>query len=252
MTADFLVDMCCAIHQPNFFPRLSTLAKLYAADRWVVLDDVQFARRDYQHRCRLVPLGEPAACRWLSLSVHLPEGRATSINQARLVESARCRRRAEGMARHFYGSSPYWRQVSDPLQAVFDLIAETDSLTEVAVASTRFLLDQVGWRGKLVRSSDLSARTGRSERLADLTLTVGAGAYLCGSGGLRYIDHAPFIERDLTVVPFRIPASDNGLWRSAARLSSLWALMSLGPEALRTELERSTQAHWLAGSLRQV
>ncbi|MCX5265887.1 WbqC family protein [Streptomyces sp. NBC_00199] len=40
----------CAIHQPNPFPRLSTLAKLYAADRWIVLDDVQFARRDYQHR----------------------------------------------------------------------------------------------------------------------------------------------------------------------------------------------------------
>ncbi|MFW6692959.1 WbqC family protein [Streptomyces sp. MAR4 CNX-425] len=42
----------CAIHQPNLFPRLSTLAKLYAADRWIVLDDVQFARRDYQHRAR--------------------------------------------------------------------------------------------------------------------------------------------------------------------------------------------------------
>jgi hypothetical protein len=33
----------CAIHQPNFLPRLSTLAKIYAADVWVVLDDVQFA-----------------------------------------------------------------------------------------------------------------------------------------------------------------------------------------------------------------
>jgi hypothetical protein len=44
-------DLLCAIHQPNFFPRLSTLAKLFTADIWVVLDDVQFARRDYQHRC---------------------------------------------------------------------------------------------------------------------------------------------------------------------------------------------------------
>ena len=36
-------DLLCAIHQPNFFPRLSTLAKLYTADIWIVLDDVQFA-----------------------------------------------------------------------------------------------------------------------------------------------------------------------------------------------------------------
>nr|WP_237547102.1 WbqC family protein [Streptomyces sp. SID161] len=43
----------CAIHQPNPSPRLSTLAKLFAADRWIVLTDVQFARRGFQHRARL-------------------------------------------------------------------------------------------------------------------------------------------------------------------------------------------------------
>jgi hypothetical protein len=37
----------CAIHQPNLFPRTSTVAKLLAADVWVVLDDVQFYARDY-------------------------------------------------------------------------------------------------------------------------------------------------------------------------------------------------------------
>ncbi|MGW7024804.1 WbqC family protein [Streptomyces decoyicus] len=42
----------CAIHQPNLFPRLSMLAKLFAADCWIVLDDVRFTRRDYQHRTR--------------------------------------------------------------------------------------------------------------------------------------------------------------------------------------------------------
>jgi hypothetical protein len=49
----------CAIHQPNLFPRLTTLAKLFAADYWIVLDDVQFTRRDYQHRARLAALGDP-------------------------------------------------------------------------------------------------------------------------------------------------------------------------------------------------
>ena len=39
----------CAIHQHNLFPRLSILAKLHAADAWVVLDDVQFTRGAYRH-----------------------------------------------------------------------------------------------------------------------------------------------------------------------------------------------------------
>jgi hypothetical protein len=37
-----MAGMLCAIHQPNFLPRLSTLATLYAADIWIILDDVQF------------------------------------------------------------------------------------------------------------------------------------------------------------------------------------------------------------------
>jgi WbqC-like protein family len=50
--------LTCAIHQPNLFPRLSTLFKLYATDIWIVLDTVQFNHRDYQHRARLAALGD--------------------------------------------------------------------------------------------------------------------------------------------------------------------------------------------------
>lgn len=57
----------CAIHQPNLFPRLATLAKLFAADTWIILDDVQFTRRDYQHRTRLASLQDPQASRWMFL-----------------------------------------------------------------------------------------------------------------------------------------------------------------------------------------
>ncbi|WP_264934522.1 WbqC family protein [Streptomyces sp. A012304] len=85
----------CAIHQPNLFPRLSTLAKLYAADRWIVLDDVQFARRDYQHRARLAALDDPGRQQWLTLPTHLPHGRPTLVSQARLVDSRRSRRTVE-------------------------------------------------------------------------------------------------------------------------------------------------------------
>jgi hypothetical protein len=232
--------MRCAIHQPNFFPRLSTLAKLYAADCWIVLDDVQFARRDYQHRCRLAPLGESARWQWLSLSVRLPAGRVTRINQARLVDRVHCQRRIEGMTRHLYTRSPYWPTVSESLQRVLDLMDRTDSLTEVTTSSTRVLLDALGWRGKVVKSSDLIARTGRSERLADLTRAVGASEYICGTGGMRYIQHEPFTEQGLMIIPFGVPASSAYLWQDATRLSALWGLMSVGVEGVLGELRQVT------------
>lgn len=83
----------CAIHQPNLFPRLTTLAKLFAADYWIVLDDVQFTRRDYQHRTRLAALDDPQQRQWLTIPTHLPRGRQMPIREARIVDPARSRRR---------------------------------------------------------------------------------------------------------------------------------------------------------------
>jgi hypothetical protein len=41
----------------------------------VILDDVQFARRDYQHRCFLTPAGgHPLPGPWLTLPVRIQAG----------------------------------------------------------------------------------------------------------------------------------------------------------------------------------
>jgi hypothetical protein len=90
-----MAGLLCAIHQPNFLPRLSTLAKLYAADIWIILDDVQFTRRDYQHRCYLAPVPDARLPgRWLTLPVHLPGGRETP-DQGRPARRARPHREAD-------------------------------------------------------------------------------------------------------------------------------------------------------------
>ncbi|MCZ4102946.1 MULTISPECIES: WbqC family protein [Streptomyces] len=82
-----------------------------------------------------------------------------------------------------------------------------------------------------MRSSDLAASSDRSVRLADLTTAVGADTYLCGTGGLRYLDRRPFAERELNVHVFRPPAAED-LWAGAAKISALWALAAYGPSGV--------------------
>ncbi|MFF3286087.1 WbqC family protein [Streptomyces sp. NPDC003023] len=76
--------------------------------------------------------------------------------------------------------------------------------------STRILLDFLGWPGRVLTAGGLPARTERSERLADLTAAAGAGTYLCGTGGVTYLDPAPFAARGIAVTPFLPPAA--GIW----------------------------------------
>jgi hypothetical protein len=227
----------CAIHQPNLFPRLSTLAKLFSADRWIVLGDVQFARRDYQHRARLAALDDPARQQWLTLATHLPYGRQTLISQARLAEPRRSRRTAKRLVRQYYGRSPHWSAVSDVLDAVLHTLDTTDSVAGIGRTSTIALLTSLGWSGEVLDSSEIPTRPGRSVRLADLAAVTGSTHYLCGTGGLGYIDVGPFDAHGIPVLPFHTPdTTDDPLWQWARRTSSLWALSQLGPAALASRL----------------
>lgn len=232
----------CAIHQPNFLPRLITLAKLFAADYWIVLDDVQFTRRDYQHRARLADLDDPARHQWLTLPTHLPQGRPTLIRDAAIAEPERARRRTAGMLRQHYGASQHWTALAKALDPVLDAVT-TGRTAAVAETSTRVLLDLLGWQGKILTSSQLPSRPGRSQRLADLAAATGARAYLCGTGGMAYLDQTPFDARNIAVTPFRPPMIN--IWSSGRRLSALWALAALGPETVTARLHALAVDHTL-------
>ncbi|MER8087269.1 WbqC family protein [Streptomyces sp. NPDC094048] len=224
----------CAIHQPNFLPRLTTLAKLFAADYWIVLDDVQFTRRDYQHRARLAALDDPARQHWLTIPTHLPGGRPTLIRDALIDDPALARRRTAGMLRQRHGASPHWPVLAQALDPVLDAFT-TGRTAAVAETSARVLLDLLDWRGQILTSSVLPARPGRSTRLADLAAVTGARAYLCRTGGMTYLDQTPFVTQNIAVAPFRPPTT--GIWSSGRRLSALWALATLGPDAVAARLQ---------------
>ncbi|MFI9231680.1 WbqC family protein [Streptomyces rimosus] len=223
----------CAIHQPNFFPRLTTLAKLFAADYWIVLDDVQFARRDYQHRARLAAMKNPAQRQWLTLPTHLPNGRSTIIRDAEIVDPARARRRIRHTLQHWYGASPYWPVLRPALAPVLDLITSSGRTAAVAEASTRTLLEALGWPGRVLRSSALPSRPDRTQRLVDLAVAVGARTYLCGTGGMQYLRTSLFDTYGITVIPFRPPQT--GVWADGREVSALPLLAHLGPLFLAAE-----------------
>ncbi|AIJ22981.1 WbqC family protein [Amycolatopsis methanolica] len=226
--------LSCAVHQPNLFPRLSTLAKLARADVWVVLDDVQFNARDYQHRARLAAAADPEAQRWLTVPVHRPRGRDSRIGELRLADPAATHRTMSRLVRQYYGRCAHWAETGEIVEEVLAALALNEHLAVVAEVSVRAMLHRLGWRGDVLRSSELPARDGRSERLADLTAAVGASTYLCGPGGAKYLSERPFLDRGLQVrYPPPPPLSREPGMRTA---SALWAFAARGAAGVRDAL----------------
>jgi hypothetical protein len=153
---------------------------LSAADYWIVLDDVQFTRRDYQHRARLASVSHPGRHQWLSIPTHLPHGRDTIIRDAVLADPERSRRRVMHMLAQHYGSCPDWPVLRHELDSALVQFRQSDKTADVAEASARMLLNLVGWEGRILYSSQLSARSERSQRLADLAEVPGRAGTSAG------------------------------------------------------------------------
>lgn len=221
----------CAVHQPNLFPRISTLFKLYSADIWIVLDDVQFNARDYQNRAWLQsPHG--GSGQWLTLTTRKPGGRATRIRDVTLVDPLKNEKRLLSLTKQYYGRCRRWSLLQPIVEHTADAARDRKTLAQIGELSTSLLLDHLGWHGTVVRSSSFSVSSEKSTRLAELTLRLGSRRYLCGTGGARYLDISPFCERDIAVQYVTLP--DIPLLRERKNATALWWLSAIDWTELRT------------------
>ena len=72
------------IHQPDFIPWLGYFKKLYLCDEFIILDDVQFNRRGFTHRDKILTSDGPS---WLTIPIKKKGNFKTNINQVLIDNS---------------------------------------------------------------------------------------------------------------------------------------------------------------------
>jgi hypothetical protein len=250
--------MIVAIHQPHYLPWLGYLHRMAQADLFVVLDHVQFERRNYQNRTMIRVDGE---ARWLSVPV--VQGSQKERITEKLVDN-----RGEGARswspnhfstlRHAYRQASFFSAYAAELRRLFE--AKWERLVDLDSATLEFLRDAFGIRTPLVRSSELKAEGARGELLLNLCREAGADTLLAGMGGSRgYLDAEQFARAGVRIVlhDFRHPEYPQcGAAPFIRGLSALDMLFNCGPQsrgmllgeparrtaALRPEFVASVQA----------
>ena len=226
--------MLVAIHQPNYLPWLGYLSRMACADLFVVLDHVQFQRRNYQNRTRVRIDGEP---RWLSVPLE-QRSRDESIAEKRIdnrLAGPRHWARIHGLTlRHAYREAPHLAHYLPALQAIYETPFER--LVDLNAALLEFLRDAFAIRTPLVKSSSLAPQGARSDLVLDICRRVGARALLVGLGGSRaYLDREAFARAGVSLVlqEFRHPEYRQCGAGFTPGLSAIDLLLNCGPEARR-------------------
>jgi len=223
--------MIVAIHQPHFLPWLGYLHRMARADLFVLLDHVQFERRNYQNRTMIRMDGE---VRWFTVPV------MQRSQKERIVEK-RVDNRMEGARgwgaghlrtlKHAYREAPFLGHYGPQLLGLFE--TEWERLVDLNQAALDLLREAFDIRTPLVRSSELDVEGARGELILDICRAVGADTLLAGLGGSRgYLDVEAFARAGVRVEfqQFRHPQYRQcGPQPFIPGLSAIDALFNCGP-----------------------
>jgi WbqC-like protein family len=190
--------MIVAIHQPHFLPWLGYLHRMAQADVFVLLDHVQFERRNYQNRT-MIRMNDEA--RWLTVPV-MQRSRDERIVDKQVDNPSDGAKwwspNLFSTLRHAYRDARFL----DTYAADFKRLFETrfDKLVDLNQAGLDLLRDAFGIRTPLVRSSALAVEGARMDLILNICLAVGADTLLAGFGGSRgYLDAEAFARAGVRI-----------------------------------------------------
>jgi hypothetical protein len=227
-----------AAHQPHLLPWLGYLDKLAKSDLFVVMDDLQFEKENFQNRNRLKLNNGP---HWLT--VPLLRGKQTDRICDKRIDNAGRGGRHHWQHRMWrtlevhYRRTPHWERYAPALEDVFDrrwdLLVELDlHMLELARNWLRITVPIV--RASSLGSDGLSGQ--KTERILAMCRAVGARTYLTGRGGsVGYLDTDAFARAGVGLLWQRFhhphyPQRYPGLGFSS-HLGFLDLLLNCGPDA---------------------
>jgi hypothetical protein len=198
--AGVIVSKTLVITQSNFIPWRGYFDLLRSADEVVLLDCVQYTRRDWRNRNRIKTANGPV---WLTIPVETKGRYDQAIDETRIANSDWIQSHIRSIEVAYRGAAHY--QALAPW--LFDVMAEIRDepfLTKVNARLLRAFCRRLDIDVALTQCTDLLERGALrsmdpTARLVQLAKAAGASRYLSGPAAKDYLDVAAFEREGIEV-----------------------------------------------------
>jgi hypothetical protein len=201
------------------------------ADVFVLLDHVQFERRNYQNRT-MIRLDDEA--RWLTVPVVQRSQKERIVDKEidNRFDGAKCWAPNHfATLRHAYRRAGFFGSYAPAFKQLFE--TQRERLVDLNQAGLDILRDAFGIGTPLVRSSELELKGARADLILDICRALGADTLIAGRGGSRlYLDVETFARAGVRILyhEFRHPEYPQcGAAPFMPGLSAIDLLFNCGP-----------------------
>lgn len=188
--------MIVGIHQPNHLPYLGFFDKMKRSDIFVIYDDAQFNKEDFQHRNKIRIYH---GWKWLTVPVlkeFIPL-KDIKIRNELTIKGIKWSDAHIRDIRDNYKKTPYYRTYENDLEAIYK--KSFNKLIDLNMEIIYFLMDAFNIKTKLVFSSELGFSSKSTERLEEIVEELGGDVYLSGPMGRDYLEIPLFEKRGIEV-----------------------------------------------------
>ena len=179
--------MRVTILQPSYLPWLGFFEQMSRSDKFVLLDDVQYTRRDWRNRNK-VRVKEGWV--WLTVPVQQKSRFSQSLLETRIDNSVSWRRKHLETLRQHYCKAPFFEKYFPRCQQIYE--KDWEFLFDLCLETIQFLKEEMGIETPLLRSSEMKLSGEKTERLVSICRELGATHYLSGESGSDYISQEDF------------------------------------------------------------
>jgi hypothetical protein len=166
-----------------------------AVDEFILLDEVQYTRRDWRNRNRIKG---PDGLRWLTIPVEVKGRYHQRIDETMIAEPDWGRSHWD-VLRQAYRDAPHFRAVEERIAPLY-LDRRFERLSDANRAFLGAVADWLGISTRISWSTDYETTGTRGDRILELCRAAGASEYVSGPAAKAYLDEATFAAAGIRVL----------------------------------------------------
>ena len=186
--------MIVSVHQPQYLPWLGYFDKIDRADVFVLLDNVQFKKNEWQNRNKIKTAND-----WQWLTVPVMYKYPQLINEVEINNRDKWRHRQRQAILSNYKKAPFWIFLEEFFEEIFSF--EWQYISQLNIHVVRKLAELLGITTPIHVASELDEfPEDPDDRLIALTKHFNADIYLAGSGGKEYMNMEKYTRSGVKVI----------------------------------------------------
>ena len=221
-----------AISQSSYIPWKGYFDLIARADEFILLDDVQYTRRDWRNRNRIKT---PHGPRWITVPVHAKgvQQQGTPICEIEVTGHDWARDHWR-LIQQAYRDAPFLREYAERLESLYETCAAQSYLSAINRMCIEAVMSLLGISTTVSWSMDYPSSGRRTEKLLELCLAASGTEYLAGPRSRNYLDEGAFENAGLCVTYMDYSGYESYRQLHGAfdhHVSVVDLLLNVGPEA---------------------